>query len=120
MPDPSELEGKLSVRKAAAIIFSVGIRPCTGAIIVLVFAYANGLFLAGVAATFAMALGTAITVSTLAALAAGSKQLALRLAGERADWVGYIVTGTGLGGGLLVMVIGITLFIGSFGPARPF
>jgi len=120
MPDPSELEGELSVRKAAAIILSVGIRPCTGAIIVLVFAYANGLFLAGVAATFAMALGTAITVSVLAALAAGSKQLALRLAGERADWVGYIVTGTGFGGALLVMSIGISLFVGSFGPAQPF
>lgn len=121
MPDPEQLEGSLSIRKAAAIIFAVGIRPCTGAVVVLVFALANGLFLAGVAATFAMALGTAITVSALAVLAVGSRQLALRIAGNNGQWVGYITTFAGIGGGLLVMMLGVTLFFGSLlGPARPF
>lgn len=120
MPDPQDLEGKLSLRKAAAIIFAVGIRPCTGAIIVLVFALANGVFMAGVAATFAMALGTAITVSLLAALAVGSKQLALRFAGENGKWIGAITNLAGFGGALLVLALGVTLFIGSLGPARPF
>ena len=43
-------------------ILAVGLRPCSGAILVLVFALAQGLFWAGIAATFAMGLGTAITV----------------------------------------------------------
>jgi ABC-type nickel/cobalt efflux system permease component RcnA len=120
MPDPSRLEGELSWRKAAAIVFAVGIRPCTGAVIVLVFALANGLFLAGVAATFAMALGTAITVSALAAMAVGSKQLALRFAGDRGNWSVWIANAAGLGGSLLVLLLGATLFAGSLGPARPF
>ncbi len=70
----------LSLSSAAAIIFSIGIRPCTGAVIVLVFALAQGLLWAGVAATFAMAIGTAITVGAIAALAVGAKAAALKLA----------------------------------------
>ena len=64
-------------------MFSVGIRPCTGAILVLVFALTQGMFWAGVAATFAMAIGTAITVAALATLALGSRELALRLGGGK-------------------------------------
>ncbi len=120
MPDPQDLEGKLSWRKAAAIVFAVGIRPCSGAVIVLIFALANGLFFAGVAATFAMALGTAITVSVLAVLAVGSKQLALRIAGDSGNWSGWILNSAALGGSVLVLMLGVTLFIGSLGPARPF
>ena len=60
---------------------AVGIRPCTGAILVLVFAIGQGLAWAGVFATFAMALGTAITVSALAAIAIGSRELAARFGG---------------------------------------
>ncbi|MDA7949093.1 MAG: nickel/cobalt transporter [Hyphomicrobiaceae bacterium] len=120
MPDPQDLAGKLSWRKAAAIVFAVGIRPCSGAVIVLIFALANGLFFAGVVATFAMAIGTAITVSSLAVLAVGSKQLALRLAGDSGNWSGWIMNGAALGGSLLVLMLGVTLFLGSLGPARPF
>ena len=69
MVDPRALSGPFSWRKMMAVVFSVGIRPCTGAILVLVFALTQGVFWAGVAATFAMALGTAITVAILATLA---------------------------------------------------
>ena len=120
MPDPESLSGNLSWRKAAAIVFAVGVRPCSGAVIVLIFALANGLFFAGVAATFAMALGTAITVSVLAVLAVGSKQLALRVAGDNGQWSGWIMNTAALGGSLLVLLLGVTLFVGSLGPARPF
>jgi ABC-type nickel/cobalt efflux system permease component RcnA len=65
---------------AAAAVLSVGIRPCTGALVVLVFALAQGIFWAGVASTFIMALGTAITVAALAGLAVGAKDIARRLA----------------------------------------
>ena len=69
-----------------AVVFSVGIRPCTGAILVLVFAVTQGVFWAGVGATFAMALGTAITVAVLATLALGSRELALKLGGASSTW----------------------------------
>lgn len=120
MPQPDQLDGDLDVRKAAAIVFAVGIRPCTGALIVLVFALAQGVFLAGVGATFAMALGTAITVSALAALAVGSKAMALRLAGGEGVWASRISLAAGIGGSVFVLLLGAMLFIGSLGPTRPF
>ena len=54
--DARKLVGPFSWRKVMAVVLSVGIRPCTGAILVLVFALTQGLFWAGVAATFAIAL----------------------------------------------------------------
>jgi nickel/cobalt exporter len=63
-----------------AAIVAVGLRPCSGAIIVLVFALAQGLFWIGVASTFVMGIGTAITVAAIATLAVGARGLAGRLA----------------------------------------
>lgn len=119
MPTPEQLTGPMSWRKTAAIVFAVGIRPCTGAIVVLVFALANGIFLTGVASTFAMAFGTAITVSLLAAMAAGSRQLAARMAsGSR--WIDAVHDGAALLGSLLILVMGTVLFLGSLYATSPF
>jgi nickel/cobalt exporter len=120
MPDPGELEGDWDLRRMAAIVFAVGVRPCSGALIVLVFALAQGIFWAGAAATFAMSLGTAITVSALAVLAVGSKQLALRFADGDSRWTEWIYRGSAIGGSALVLLLGVVLFIGSLGPTRPF
>jgi nickel/cobalt exporter len=60
MVDAKDVAGPLSWRKVAAVVLSVGIRPCSGAILVLVFALTQGLFWAGAAAAFAMTFGTAI------------------------------------------------------------
>ena len=61
-----------------------GLRPCSGAILVLVFALAQGLFWAGVAATFIMGLGTAITVAAIATLAVARQGLGRRALPRRA------------------------------------
>jgi nickel/cobalt exporter len=79
-PEPSELAGKHWLRRGLAAIVAVGLRPCSGAIIVLVFALTQGLFWIGVASTFVMGLGTAITVATIATVAVGARGLAGRLA----------------------------------------
>lgn len=120
IPSPDQLTGPWSWPHALAIAFSVGIRPCTGAIIVLVFAISQGLMWAGVFATFAMAIGTAITVSFLAAMAVGSRDLATRLAGKESRWGWRIERTAGIGGALLVIGLGATFFMGSLQPATPF
>lgn len=120
MPDPSELKGPMSWGRALAVAFSVGIRPCTGAILILVFALSQGLLIAGVFATFAMAFGTALTVSTLAALAVGSRELATRMAGGDGRLAGVVASGIGIGGAALVFVLGASFFVGSLGPQVPF
>lgn len=78
-PSARQAAGPLSARKAWAAILAVGLRPCSGALIVLVFALAQGFFLAGVVATLAMGLGTGLTVAMLVALAAGARDAATRL-----------------------------------------
>lgn len=78
MPDPKQLAGDFSWRSASAAVLSVGLRPCSGAVIVLSFALLNGLYIGGIVSVFAMALGTAITVSALATLAVTAKNTALR------------------------------------------
>lgn len=70
-------------RSAIGAVLAAGLRPCTGAIIVLVFALSQGIFGTGLAATFAMALGTALLTGALAALSVFFKQAALRLAATR-------------------------------------
>ena len=120
MVDARELAGPLDWQKILAVVFSVGIRPCTGAILVLIFALTQGMFLAGVAATFAMALGTAITVAALATLALGSRELALKLGGRTGAFANAVWTVCAVGGSLLILLFGATLFAASLGPARPF
>ncbi len=121
MPAPDQLDGDLTWSKALAIAFSVGIRPCTGAILVLLFALSQGMLWAGVLSTFAMAVGTAITVSALAALAVGSRELAKRLAGgEASRWGWRIERAAGFAGALLVMSLGAAFFLASLQPQAPF
>ena len=118
--DARKLVGPFSWRKVMAVVFSVGIRPCTGAILVLVFALTQGLFWAGVAATFAMALGTAITVAALATLALGSRELALKLGGTSGVWANAVWSVCAIGGATVILLFGLLLFTASLGPARPF
>jgi ABC-type nickel/cobalt efflux system permease component RcnA len=122
MPAPSELKGDWSWKRAFALAFAVGIRPCTGAILVLVFAIGQGLWWAGVFSTLAMALGTAITVSALATMAVGSRELAKRLAGSggSSKWVDRVQVAAGVGGASLVLVLGIAFFWASLGSPQPF
>ena len=118
--DARQLAGPFSWRKVMAVVFSVGIRPCTGAILVLVFAVTQGVFWAGVGATFAMALGTAITVAVLATLALGSRELALKLGGASSTWTNAVWTICTIGGATIILLFGAVLFVASLGPARPF
>ena len=118
--DARQLAGPFSWRKVMAVVFSVGIRPCTGAILVLVFAVTQGVFWAGVGATFAMALGTAITVAVLATLALGSRELALKLGGANSAWANAVWTTCTIGGATIILLFGAVLFAASLGPTRPF
>ncbi len=107
------------VPKAAGLVLAVGIRPCSGAVLVLLFALAHGVFLAGVAATFAMSFGTAVTVSALAVLTLFSKKLALAAVGQNARWVERAYRLLGVLGSSLLLVLGGTLLYASLGPAGP-
>lgn len=121
MPDAQAVSDNFTWRKGLLIAGSVGIRPCTGALLVLIFALTNGLLWAGIAATFAMALGTAITVSVLAAAAVGTRTALTRIAGGESRWAWRIERAAGVLGSFLVFSLGASFFAASLlAPASPF
>jgi nickel/cobalt transporter (NicO) family protein len=99
-------------------VLTVGIRPCSGAILVLVFALAQGLFWAGVAATLLMGLGTAITVSTIALIAVSAKGLAGRMASGRDGGGAILLRGVEFGAAALVLLFGVGLLLGYIAAER--
>ena len=111
-PEPDELAGPGGWHRGISAVISVGLRPCSGAIIVLVFALAQGMFWAGVASTFVMGIGTAITVGTIATLAVGAKALAKRFASERSGYGIVLMRGAEVGAAALVLGFGVLLLTG--------
>jgi nickel/cobalt exporter len=116
--EPQELAGPGGWQRGLAAIVAVGLRPCSGAILVLVFALAQGLFWAGVASTFVMGLGTAITVAAIATMAVGAKRLARRLAEQRAGWGSLALRGIEVAAAMVVLVFGLALLAGYMASER--
>ncbi|RWD27879.1 MAG: nickel/cobalt transporter [Mesorhizobium sp.] len=112
-PDPTLLSGdRFDWRTAWSAVAAVGIRPCSGALIVLSFAMLNGLWFGGILSVLAMALGTAITVSILATLAVTAKNWAVYFAGDgrMGNRIHSIVE---IGGAAFVFLFGLLLLSAS-------
>lgn len=110
-PDPARLQAeRLDLREAWSAIVAIGLRPCSGALIVLTFALLNGLFVGGVLSVAAMSIGTAITVSILATLAVMAKNTAVRFASSQSA-AARLGTAIEITGALFVLLIGLTLLI---------
>ena len=112
-----ELNGPFSWRAAAGTVIAAGARPCSGAILVLVFAMAQGLFAAGVAAAFAMAIGTAVTTGALAWMAVFAKSAAMRLAAGENSRLALVAKGFEFAAALAVLAFGVALLVGVRGAA---
>ncbi|MBP0617435.1 nickel/cobalt transporter [Jiella mangrovi] len=109
---PETLRRPLTIRTALALIASVGLRPCAGAIVVLTFALLNELYLGGLVSVFAMAAGTAITVSALATLAVVARG-AVERAGRHARRAALVGVGLEISGAALLTFIGVGLLGGA-------
>ncbi len=108
------------MRTRAALIASIGLRPCTGAILVLVFANSLNLGWAGIASALAMAAGTAITVTSLATMAIRMRAMSFLSDESDASPLWRSVTaGAALLGGLAIFVLGATMILASFAPQHP-
>jgi len=117
-PTPDQLAGPGGWQRGLGTIFAVGMRPCSGAILVLVFSLAQGLFWAGIAATFVMGIGTAITVATIAVIAVSAKGLARRLSAGREGGGTLIMRGIEFGAAGLVLLFGLGLLLGYLAAER--
>jgi nickel/cobalt transporter (NicO) family protein len=114
VPDPSLVSGSVfGLRDAWSAVIAVGLRPCSGALLVMTFSLLNGLLLGGILSVLAMSLGTAITVSVLASLAVGAKGLALKLSGPGSRRAGMVASSIEVGAALIVVLLGALLLAAS-------
>ena len=117
-PEPQELSGQGGWGRGLSAIVAVGIRPCSGAIILLVFALAQGLFWAGIVSTFVMGFGTAITVAAIATLAVGAKALAKRVASRPAGYADVSLRALEFAAAGLILAFGALLLTGYMASER--
>lgn len=99
-------------RTGLPVALAIGIRPCTGALLVLLAAYAMNLRWAGIAAVMAMSAGTAATVSALAlgAVSLRGGLLGMLARGPRPSHHAHVILDIlGVVGGLCIFLMGIGL-----------
>ena len=111
-PEPEELAGAGGWKRGLSAVLAVGLRPCSGAILVLVFALAQGLFWAGVASTFVMGIGTAITVAVIASIAVGARAWAQHFADARSGYGMLAMRGIEVGAAVVIIAFGALLLTG--------
>ncbi|KLV07222.1 membrane protein [Photobacterium aquae] len=103
-------------REYIGIVASIGARPCTGAIMVLLFANMVELYWMGVVSAVVMAAGTALTTSIIAMMTLSGKHLVKRylIIGSRSCKGRWEIAGYSLQllGGVLLVVIGLLLMSG--------
>ena len=110
-PNPATLGDEFSWMSALMTVVAAGLRPCSGAILVLVFALAQGIFVAGIVATLAMSLGTAITTSVLASLAVFAGGLAVSLSNKTSTRGELVLRGIEVFAGLVILLLGTGLLL---------
>lgn len=90
------------VRQIFLTGLAVGIRPCVGAIFVLIAGLANGVFVLGVLSAFAMAAGVALTVLCIGLTSLGVNRLVSKGSGSRRRTLEQLRVRLAMGGALFI------------------
>ena len=114
VPSAAEIDTAGSRHAAAGVVLAIGLRPCSGAVLVLIFAAVMDLAWHGALAVLAMSLGTAITIVTLAILATKAREWASAVVAHRSPLWALAGGGVGVLGGALLLLFGLLLLSGSF------
>jgi nickel/cobalt exporter len=120
LPLAQELAGPGGWRRGLMAIVAVGLRPCSGAILVLIFALAQGILWAGIGATLLMGLGTAITVAVIATIAVTARGFAGRIAKAESGRGALVLRGIEVLASLVVIAFGVLLLAGYMASERMF
>jgi len=116
MPDPNLIAGPLNWTKAISAVLAVGLRPCSGAVFVLVFSLAQGFFIAGIAAALAMGLGTGLTVAALASASLWVSQATVSATGgSQRIWGKVFLVSLQALASLAVLALGLLLLSAAIG-----
>ena len=97
--------------RAELIVIGIisGIRPCTGSILILLFAAANGVFILGIFSTLMVAFGVALTISIIGFVTIFFRR---SISGNDSGSKGYFIIGKLLSiiGSSAVVLIGLSMF----------
>lgn len=113
-PTPDEVAGARSFTEILVLIGSIAIRPCTGALFVLLITWQMGIALAGIAGAFAMALGTA-TVTVAVGLGAVGMRGGLVASLTSGSLAARLLPAVEIFAGLLIALIASGLLLRSLG-----
>lgn len=116
-PTAEQVDAASDWRTMLGVVLSIGMRPCTGAVLVLAFARFSDISWIGATAVLAMSAGTAITVTALALLSVHARSLALKLSGATGSTAAIASSVVTLGGGVILLAMGYGLLVASFAPA---
>ena len=94
-------------RDIAALIAGVAIRPCSGALFLLILTFQLGIGAAGVAGAFAMGFGVAVVTMAVALLAVWSREGALASLGEARIWRALPVLELAAGAVIAILAFGL-------------
>ena len=113
LPTQAQLRRGDDWRARLMIILSMGMRPCSGAIMVLLFSKVIGVFGWGIASALAMSAGTSVTISALALLVHSFRQLAIRLSGNKTPvlWRQIGWTTLALTGGVILIAAAVVMWL---------
>lgn len=112
LPTPQQMQGSVSLKTQLLVVVSMGLRPCSGAIMMLLFAKVIGVYGWGVISAAVMALGTALTISAIGVLVQQARSVAQRLAqpSETAGRARLLIPLLTLTGSLILIVAGLALW----------
>ncbi|WP_447841593.1 nickel/cobalt transporter [Enterobacter ludwigii] len=113
LPTQAQLQNGDDWRARLMVVLSMGMRPCSGAIMVLLFSKVMGVFGWGMLSALAMAAGTSLTISSLALLVHSFRQLAVKLSGNKTPvlWRQVGWTTLALAGGMILLVAAVTMWM---------
>lgn len=112
-PSIEEAERTTSLRDALILIAGIAVRPCTGALFVLIITWQMGIPMAGIAGAFAMALGTASVTVAVGIAASGFRGGILRSI-ARAGALVWVMPMMEVAAGLVVVALSAALLLRAF------
>ena len=103
-----------SVWQTLMVILSMGVRPCSGAIVVLIYAHLVGVYSYGVVATLMMGLGTGLAVSLIAIATLYARSRLEKYISASNETKGYVAQSFGfylrMLGGVVLVCLGWSLY----------
>lgn len=102
-----------SNKKILPLALAVGMVPCPGTTIILIFSISAGILTTGLFASLAMALGMGITISVVGVLTVISKKALIKFTSKNSKTKSYIINTASILGAVMIIFLGVIMFFGS-------